>query len=142
MFIPDVRALLFAPLPYITTALLCTFAGPSFKEERKRIRACKSTDDISSFYHGIHSFPYLIIDQINAFELSDPNTDSVARETKDACRIFINDLSVGSFTITSASANYQTAMHMKKKKQTNEIKLPMMGGMSTVSSRIYLSLSF
>ena len=140
VFIPDVRALLLAPLPYITTALLCTFAGPSFKEERKQIRACKSMDDISSFYHGIRSFPYLIVDQINAFELSDPNTDSVSRETKDACRIFINDLSVGSFTITSASANYQTAMHMEK--QTNEIKLSMMGGMSTVSSRIYLSLSF
>ena len=141
VFIPDVRGLLFAPLPYITTALLCTFAGPSFKEERKRIRACKSMDDISRFYHEIRSSPYLIVDQINAFELSDLNTDSVARETKDACRTFINDLSVGSFTTTSASANYRTAMHMEKK-QTNEIKLSMMGGMSTVSSRIYLSYSF
>jgi len=140
VFIPDVRTLLLAPLPYITTALLCTFAGPSFKEERKRIRACKSMDDISSFYYGIRSFPYLIVDQIDAFEYSGPNTDSVPRGMKDACRIFINGLSVGSFTITSASANYQIAMHLKKK-QTNEIKLSMMGGMSTVGSRIYHSYS-
>ena len=141
VFIHDVRALLLDPLPYIKSALLCTFAGPSFKEERNRIRACKSMNAISPFYHGIRSFPYLIVDQINALELSDLNTDSVARETKDACRVFINSLSVGSFTITSASANHQTAKYMEKK-QTNEIKLPMMGGMSPVSSRIYLSYSF
>ena len=141
VFIPDVRALFLAPLPYMQSALLCTFADPLFKEERKRIRACESLEDISSFYHGIRAFPYLIVDQINAFDLFGLNMDSVAKERKDKCRIFIDGLSVGSFTITSASANYQTAMHMEKK-QTNEIKLSMIGGMSTVSSWIYQSYSF
>jgi len=140
VFIPDARALLLSPIPYMQTALLCTFAAPSFIEERKRIRACKSLDDISSFYHGLEFFPYLIVDQINAFELSDLNTDAITRK-KDDCRDFINDLSVGCFFITSASANYQTAMHMEKS-QTNETKLRLMGGMSTVSSQIYLFYPF
>jgi hypothetical protein len=140
VFIPDVRALLLAPLPYMKAVLLCTFANPSFKEERKEIRACKSMDDISSFYYGLRSFPYLIIGQINAFYSANVNTDSVAGKRKDACHTFIDAISVGSFTITSASANYQTAMHMMK--ETNEIKMSMVGGMSTVSSRIYLPYSF
>lgn len=135
VFIPDARALLPDPVPYIKSALLCTFADPSFEKERKRIRACESTDDISSFYHGLQSFPYLIVDQINAFEFSDRNTDSISNEMKKPCHDFINKLSVASYYITSASANYQTAMHMERK-QTDEIKLALMGGMTTVSSQI------
>ena len=57
-------------------------------------------------------------------------------EKKDAIHTFINELTVGSLTI-----DYQTAMHIEKK-QTNEIKLPLMGGMTTVSSQIYLSYPF
>ena len=141
VFIPDARALMLRPVPYVKSALLCTFADPSFEEERKQIRACESTDDISSFYHGLQPFPYLIVDQINALEASDLNTDTISKERKDDCRDFFDDLSVGSYTITSASANYLTTMHMEKK-QTNEEKLPLKGGMTTVSSRIYLSFPF
>ena len=46
-------------------------------------------------------------------------------------RAFLEELFVGHFSITSSSVNCYTALHMGQK-QTGNIKLPMIGGMSEV----------
>jgi len=141
VFIPDCRALLGQSIPYIKTALLCAFADPSLEKQREQIRACTSEDEIDAFCHGLDDTLYFIVDQINAFELSPPNTDAISEDEKRACNSFITRLGLGNLTITSASANYETSLHMDQK-QNNERKIPMMGGMTVVSASICPSVHF
>ena len=84
---------------------------------------------------------YFIVDQVNAFEKSAPNRDEISDSKKEAGQDIINNLSVGHFLITSASANYQTARYMAQK-QTGEGKMSAKGGMTKVSPLMCLSVSF
>jgi len=74
---------------------------------------------------------YFIVDQINALEQEETNADSVSNHEKDDLRKFLRSITFGHYSITSASANYQTFQRMAQK-QTGEIKMSMMGGMSKV----------
>jgi hypothetical protein len=116
---------------YMHTALLCAFANPSSSDERNKIRALKSQDDIIDFCAG-HVPLYFIIDQMNALDHEGGNMDTVDNRRKAAAQEYLDELTSGHYRITSASANYQTAMHMARK-QTGERKLALMGGMSEVS---------
>lgn len=142
VFIPDCRAMLRDPLPYIKSALLCAFADPLLVEKRNQIRACTTKEQIYSFFHRLDGpTPYFIVDQINAFELSDVNTDLISDQQKKTYNSFIVALATGSFYITGASANYQTSKYMEQK-QTGDLKMSLTGGMSKVSPLIYLFSSF
>jgi len=139
VFIPDCRALLGQSIPYIKSALLCTFADPSLEKQRDRIRACTSEEEINTFCHSLDDTLYFIVDQINAFDVSPANMDVIWDDEKKACSSFITRLCLGNLSIASASANYETALHMDQK-QTNELKTAMMGGMRDVSLLINLSV--
>jgi hypothetical protein len=137
VFIPDCRAMLANPLIYIKCALLCTFANPSLKEERQRIRDCTSLCELDAFSHSLDGTTlYFIVDQVNALEISPSNTDTIPDDMKGAGRNLINGLGTGNFLITSASANYQTARYMARK-QTGEKKMSLVGGMSDVSPLLH-----
>lgn len=69
---------------------------------------------------------------MNALDREDSNMDTVNNARKDAIQQFLDLLTPGHYQITSASSNHKTAMYMKKK-QTNELKMALMGGMSAVS---------
>ena len=71
-----------------------------------------------------------------ALEIVGPNKNKIDGQ-KSQFRAFLDKMFIGHFSITSASANYRTAMHMQQK-QDGEIKFSMMGGMSKVG----VALSF
>jgi energy-coupling factor transporter ATP-binding protein EcfA2 len=131
VYLPDCREFLANKLRYMQTALLCAFADPSSSDERDRIRGLESQEDI--IYFCDRQMPmYFIVDQMNALDREDANMDTKDNERKAATQIFLNGLTYGQYRITSASASHRTAVHMAKK-QTNDSKLALMGGMSEVS---------
>jgi len=115
------------------SAFLCAFVDPSLSAERDRIRHFTSMDDVLGFCRS-QGDPrlYFIVDQINALEHEDVNTDTIQNDRKDALATYLQKIYLGHYSITSASANYRTALHMGRK-QTGELKMSMMGGMSEVS---------
>jgi hypothetical protein len=113
------------------TALLCAFADPCSSGVRDEIRALKSKENIIAFCKK-RPDTYFIIDEMNALDLEDTNKDAVDNAWKMVAQGFLDKLTFGQYRITSASANYMTAMHMERK-QTGEKKLALMGGMSEVS---------
>jgi hypothetical protein len=144
VYLPDCRQLLAKPLPYIQSALLCTFSDPSSSSERDKIRRFTTTDDALAFCHDLNgTHLYFITDQINAFEREGPNKDKIPDDDKIVLRRLLEAMFLGHFSITSASANYRTAFHMRQK-QDGELKLTMMGGMSEVgvAHSSFLSSSF
>jgi hypothetical protein len=133
IYMPDCRQMLVNPVLYIKSALLCAFSDPRSSTKRDTIRSLSSYDEILGFCRGLEeSKIYIIADQINALEEEDRNTDNIPNTDKSSLSSFLRRLSVGSISITSASATYRTAMYMAKK-QTGEVKMQLMGGMSTVS---------
>ena len=132
VYIPDCRQMLLDPLSYIQSAMLCSFADPSSSSHRDKIRSFLKTDDALEFCGNLDATHlYFIIDQINALEDEAPNADSVANHRKEALKTFLQRITLNHYSITSASANYRTARRMAQK-QTGEIKMSMMGGMSKV----------
>lgn len=133
VYLPDCRELVRNTISYMRTALLCTFANPFLFDVRNEIRALESEDDIIAFCQQPENRSmYIVIDHINALDHEDPNMDAVNNSQKEKVQQFLHQLTSGQFQITSASANHKTARHMKKK-QTNELKLELRGGMSEVS---------
>lgn len=131
VYLPDCRELARDTMHYMRTALLCAFADPPLSDVRNEIRALQSEDDVVAFCKRNRSM-YFIIDQMNALDREDSNMDTVNNARKDAIQQFLDLLTPGHYQITSASSNHKTAMYMKKK-QTNELKMALMGGMSAVS---------
>jgi hypothetical protein len=131
VYLPDCRELIGNTMPYMQTTLLCAFADPPSSDVRDEIRALESQDDVIAFCSQ-HPSTYFIIDQTNALDREDANMDTKDNERKAATQIFLNGLTYGQYRITSASASHRTAVHMAKK-QTNDSKLALMGGMSEVS---------
>jgi hypothetical protein len=78
-------------------------------------------------------------------EHEDRNADVVANERKAALSDLLQKFTLGHYSINSASANYKTAKCMAQK-QTGELGMSVMGGMSQVSNlssehRFHLSIS-
>ena len=132
VYIPDYWQMLLDPLPYIQSALLCSFADAPSLAFRNKIRSFQKINDAIIFCRNLGTMRlYFIIDQMNTLEEELPNTDSVSNPDKQELRAFLHRISTGHYSITSASANYRTAQHMAQK-QTGDIKMSMMGGMSKV----------
>jgi len=132
VYIPDCRQMLADPLSYIQSAMLCSFADASSSSHRDKIRSFQNISDALEFCGNLGTTHlYFIIDQINTLEDEPCNADSVPNSQKGALAIFLRRIPLGHYCITSASANYRTARHMERK-QTGEIKMSMMGGMSKV----------
>jgi hypothetical protein len=133
VYIPDCRQMLVDPLPYIQCALLCAFADASSSMYRDKIRRFQTLDDALEFCRNLRSTHlYFIIDQMNALEHEDRNTVMVSNDQKDILAEFLQKISLGHYSITGASANYRTVQRMAQK-QTGEVWMSMMGGMSGVS---------
>ena len=141
VYMPDCRELLGDMVSYLQSALLCAFADPSSSHRRDKIRAFKSQEDIYDFCRTQSEPFYFIVDQKNALEIEGANMDAATNSTKQTAQQFLSQLTAMHYTITSASANYRTALHMAKK-QTGERKIPMMGGMSEVSKHSSQALIF
>jgi hypothetical protein len=143
VYIPDCRQAAADPLPYIQSALLCTFTGPLWSARRDLIRSLMSTDDVLNFCRGLAKTNrlYFIVDQINALESEAPEKDQLTNAQKEALRKLLSQLYIGHYSVTSSSANYRTAMHMHQK-QTGETKIEMMGGFSEVRMAHSSPISF
>jgi hypothetical protein len=133
VYLPDCRQMLTDPLPYFQSALLCTFSDPTLSSKRDEIRRLTSLDDVLGFCRRLGKLRvHFIVDQINALESEGENQDNQPNGGKAALSVFLQKLYIGHNSITSASANYRTALHMEQK-QTGEKKMRLMGGMSEVS---------
>ena len=131
IYLPDCRELLVNDMRYMQSALLCAFADPSSSDERNKIRALQSLDDVN-YFCGEHAPVYFIIDQMNALDCEGDNMNTADNRRKAAAQGYLGRLTAGHYQITSRPANHRTAMHMIKD-QTGDIKLALMGGMSEVS---------
>jgi hypothetical protein len=131
IYLPDCREMLWGPLPPLQTALLCAFSVPSLSLQQATIRACHSGADLVTFYRKTPSRWYFIIDQMNAFDEEASNEDEISNVKKNELNDLLAEMTVSHYAIKSASANHKTTMHMQWK-QTNDIKLSLMGGMSEV----------
>jgi hypothetical protein len=140
VYMPDCRELLGDMVSYLQSALLCAFADPSSSHWRDKIRAFKSQEDIYDFCRKQSEPFYFIVDQKNALEIEGANMDIATNSAKQTAQQFLSQLTAMHYTITSASANYRTALRMEMK-QVNE-KVPMMGGMSEVSKHSSRALIF
>ena len=120
------------PLAYIQSAMLCSFADASSSSHRDKIRSFQDISDVLQFCGNLEAgHLYFVIDQIDALEDEAPNADSVSNSWKESLLTFLQRIPLGHYSITSASANYRTVRRMAQK-QTGEIKMSMMGGMSKV----------
>lgn len=131
VYLPDSRQLLANMVEYLQAALLCAFADPLSSDERERIRALKSEDDLKRFCNA-HTPMYFIIDQVNALDDEDTNRDEISNLKKATVREYLVSLSSPHYKISSASANHQTALHMEHK-QVGQLQRSLMGGMTKVS---------
>jgi hypothetical protein len=130
VYIPDCKQMLLHPLPYIQSALLCAFAGASAAPYRAAIRSFRAIDNAFTFCGNLGATHlYFVIDQVNALEREAPNADTVSSKQKESLAEFLQKITVGHFSISSASASNMT-MYRMAKKQDNEIKMSMMGGLS------------
>ena len=129
----DCRKMLADPLRYIRFALLGAFADPSSSSQRASIRSLGSETEVVKFCNNQSEPMYFILDQKNALDLEDANGDDIYDKWKEPLSYFLVRMTVGHYRITSASANHKTAVHMGRK-QTGELKMSMMGGMSEGSN--------
>ena len=141
VYVPNCRELLGDMLSYLQSVFLCAFADPSSSHTCDKIRAFKSKEDIYDFCRTQSKPFYFIVDQKNDLEIGGANTDSATNSAKLTVQHFLGQITALHYTITSTSANYQTALHMAKK-QVNEKQLAMMGGMSEVSKHSSRALIF
>lgn len=68
VYLPDCRQMLANPLPYIQSAMLCSFADPSSLACHNEIRSFQSMEDVWKFCGTLKTHLYFIVDQINALE--------------------------------------------------------------------------
>jgi hypothetical protein len=117
----DCRQMLMDPLSYIQSAMLCSFSDASSSSHRDKIRSFQHLKDTLDFCGNLKGIRlYFIIDQINTLEAEAPNADLVSNSGKEALSTFLQRISLGHYSITSASENYRTARRMAQK-QTNKI---------------------
>ena len=140
VYLPDCRAMAADFLEYIKSGLLLAF-GDS-ESHQLRIQKCGSADEIISFCKRIvlddRIRLYFIVDQLNAPDKDNEGTnkDEVSNDVELHIRASLNRIMYEHFVIESASASYQSAMHMKQK-QLSKVKLSLMGGFSEVSYPCY-----
>ncbi|CAG8610228.1 10899_t:CDS:2 [Funneliformis mosseae] len=122
VYLPDCRALSLDPVDYIKSALFLTYVNDL--EEINRISLCETLGDIVDFFKSVDERLYFIIDQLNAL---DGNDTGITPQTKIEIREIINKIRNKHFCIKSASANNERARQYKK--QTDEIKMALYGGL-------------
>ena len=107
------------------------FTWANNEKVQEDIMEQKSMEDINKF---IERQPKLlfIIDQINALDAEREGADTVSNSTKEYVRKQIEAFTSQHKAIFSASVNYQARLRMETK-QTNDWKLYVYGGFSTVS---------
>jgi hypothetical protein len=131
VYLPDCRKMLSSPIPYLQKAFL--FAFQDNDGYVNSVLECQTYNDLLSltrrFATGKLCF---IVDQINALDPEDDGKDNVQNPNKAALYDFLLEVVDPHIYITSASANHKSARHMAKK-QTDDEKLPFMGGMTKVS---------
>jgi len=134
VYIPDSRELLKDDVPYIQCALLSAFSEPSLTSIRNDIRAFESHDDIIQFCGSLprENPLYFIIDQKNALDREDDNKDTASNDKKKDVSALLDKIASGHLAITSASANYKTALEVMSR-QRSEMTFSLRGGMSRVS---------
>jgi hypothetical protein len=141
VFLPDVREMLADPFEYLKTALLCSFSSPSSSSSsRHLLRSCQTLDHLETFCSN-NAPLYFIVDQINALDEEESHSDIVANEDKRRLHQLLRRFSHKHPYITGASANHRSAQLMKQK-QTNDLKIQMMGGMTTVSVSLSLPSNY
>lgn len=138
VYVPDCRQMLNAPLLYLKSALLCAFPDPPSFRDRIAIRACSSVQHLLQFCQARQDRWYFIIDQRNALDPEELGQDMASNSAKTEWSAVLLEMAVTHYSITSASANHKTVKHMRQK-QTGDLKLSLMGGMSEVR-RVFVSL--
>ena len=132
VYIPDCRGMLCNPLRYLVTAFRFAFiSSPSIREQIER---CDTYEDLADFcedYRVEGGKLCFIVDQQNALDPEPLARDNVPNSMKVELMTLLQRLTDGHIEITSASANHKTFMHMAAK-DTDEQKVPLMGGMSKV----------
>ncbi|KAF5379728.1 hypothetical protein D9615_005699 [Tricholomella constricta] len=133
VYIPDCWELLKDDVPYIQSALLSAFSEPSSTSTRDDIRAFESHDDIIQFCGSLphEKSLYFIIDQKNALDREDDNKGTASNDKKQAVSTLLDKIARGHLVITSASANYQTALEVMSRHHS-ERTLSLRGGMSRI----------
>jgi len=133
VYLPDCRAMAEDFLEYFKRSLLTTF-GDS-EHIQLEILGCNSVDAIMSFCKRIaladDIYLYFIIDQLNALDYDETQKDKLTNDKRKFTQNAIDIITSVHFAITSASANYQAALHMQEK-QTSEIKVSLFGGLTEV----------
>jgi hypothetical protein len=130
LYFPDCRAACASWLDYLQRALLFAFRDT---ETRQRIMEC---DDPEQLLQICKSFPdplYIIYDQKNTLDREDPGEAVVSAGVKEAVQSALERISFDRISITSASANYKSAMAMRLR-QTGQQKIALLGGMTEVRS--------
>ena len=132
VYLADCRQALAEPLSYIQSALLCAFADPESSSIRDEIRSLESTDDVLDFCNGLVNVQlFFIVDQKNALEHEDTNRDTIPNSDKDALAKLIRRMAIYHYSVSCASTNYGTVIMAKK--ETSELNMSMIGGLSKVS---------
>jgi hypothetical protein len=133
VYLADCRAWLFDPLRYLRNALIFAFVNskPSFREE---VLDCENLESLANFCARYRNTGQLcfIVDQLNALDPEPMAQDVVTNQKKMMFRDLLNSMSASHILITSASANHKTFQHMAQR-DTGEVKVPLMGGMTSVS---------
>jgi hypothetical protein len=130
LYFPDCRAACASWLGYLQRALLFAFRDT---ETRQRIMECDDPEQLLRFCECFPGPLYIIYDQKNTLDREDPGEDEVPEGHKEAVRSALVRISFERISITSASANYKSAMAMRRP-QTGRRKIALLGGMTEVRS--------
>ncbi|KAL1916623.1 uncharacterized protein VTP21DRAFT_5327 [Calcarisporiella thermophila] len=131
VYLPDCRAMAQNFLRYLKEALLLTFGdSESYQLE---ILKCDTTEKINAFCDEIFDRDsirlYFIIDQLNALDHELVNRDNICNTIKSSIQVCLDQIMYSHYAIKSASANFQSAIHMEQK-QLSEKKIALLGGLT------------
>jgi hypothetical protein len=140
VYLPDCRAMLQDPLEYLQTAFLLAFQNA--RDYWDAVLQSKDFEDLALLSHQFANGRKIcfIVDQLNALDVEADGQDNISNKKKAALLNFLQKVSSRQVYITSASANFKTARYMETK-QTDDEKIPLLGGMTPVSVVFYNYLS-
>jgi hypothetical protein len=130
VYFPDCRAACDSWFHYLRRALLFAFRD---NETQQKIMECGDAEQLLRICESFPDPLYIIYDQKNALDPEDPGEDEVSEDAKQAVRLALPRISFNRISITSASANYRSAMAMSRK-QDGKRKIALLGGMTEVRS--------
>ena len=125
LYLPNCSDMVAQPLSYLKKAFL--FAFP---EDAAFIAGCNDYNKLLTIL-GQKEGICVIVDQLNALDLEEDPNDPISNEKKKDLSPFLDTMGADNIYITSASANHKSALHVISK--SNDHKLSLIGGMTTVS---------